>query len=1124
MGNVVPITITVIDDNAGAAVQQVTTQLEALGPAGAAAGAEASRGLGQIATSAVTAREQVMLASEVMGVRIPRAMQQVIAHSQMMASAIGLIAPAFMAIGGADILVHIGESAYAAFEKFVELKGVISDSDAVVKSFGDSAEAAFSRSAEEYVNFLRITKGAKAADQQSLTDYQNTAIKIPQYQMPEFKGAPDQVKGALEAITGESILPKDIDPAIAKMKVYEEQLEKILATMQQINNSDAAAAASGLVPGAGVQMGYRPNQLLEQQLAIKEAAGVLNDLQGMKKETDNTIQDRQAQIAKDKPLTEDQQQAIAKAKEKQDAILAIETSSRNAQLSGDALLNAQREEAIDSFTRKYGQSRAAIDAIDMEYGQKEIELWQKQWQEADKVMNAARQASQQQAHTGAGSIENNRQNAMTDISQKNLSGPGAADEERAAANLKANTEILAAQKEFEDQMQQIGEHGDQAQAAGYARIADQASESVKKIEDDWQKLADKVGAVSAAGVDASLEAADRVLQVNQNMSREMQQLHQRTMESIGKEEEQTARYSLAEWQQAQLRIVDDYQDRVQKINDLEKQQNAALQADMAADAANAAMYQQAEVMNEQDADAQKLAAYKMMNAQMQQSDEETRDKLAQGLQSMFSNPAKYFEKTAMDTAFKMMANEMLSTFKSSSPVGGILQYMFGMGPQMSTSTNPMDAMSSALGIGGHGTAGMAGTSIANPSLVQFQQGSTTLLTASQMLTSAASTLQSAAGTMAAGGGLGLGRGSGTGSLPGFGGAGVSTATGSGAGGDPSGMGGSANPMDMPGLGAGSTTSLASYGSTWDNSMMMPGLNGIASESTTNLGGAASAGQQGMGAAAGMAGGALLAGTGIYSAYQNSNPLAGAVSGAMGGAEAGAALGSIVPGIGTVVGGALIGAIGGLMAGIFGDQGRGAAQNLDTNTIQPALTKDVQDYEAGRAGYDTEASELNAMLISAQNQTQQMGSGARSYFSQRIQPEINAVLSSLQKQEIGGRSAITMSAAQYHDGGWTGDFGDLATSDTEGFIHAAQNEFVVNPMAAAAHAPILQAMNSGQNFAYSNSVQPRMPASSASGGGASITIQALDSKSVAQWAKAGGGLALMAALNQAQRQYSGVGRG
>jgi hypothetical protein len=248
---------------------------------------------------------------------------------------------------------------------------------------------------------------------------------------------------------------------------------------------------------------------------------------------------------------------------------------------------------------------------------------------------------------------------------------------------------------------------------------------------------------------------------------------------------------------------------------------------------------------------------------------------------------------------------------------------------------------------------------------------------------------------------------------------------------------------------------------------------------------------------------------------------------MGGMEAGAALGSIVPGIGTVVGaigGALIGGIGGLFAGLFGDKGRGQAQNLDMNTIQPALTKDMQDYEAGRTGYNTVATELNSMLISAQNQTFQMGSGARSYFSERIQPEIYAVLSSLQKQEKGGRSAITLSAAQYHDGGWTGDFGDLATSETEGFIHAAQNEFVVNPMAAAAHAPILQAMNSGTSFAYANSVQPRMPASYGGGPTVQVVVKAIDSKDVAQWAKAGGGLSLMAALNQAQRQYSGVGRG
>jgi hypothetical protein len=246
---------------------------------------------------------------------------------------------------------------------------------------------------------------------------------------------------------------------------------------------------------------------------------------------------------------------------------------------------------------------------------------------------------------------------------------------------------------------------------------------------------------------------------------------------------------------------------------------------------------------------------------------------------------------------------------------------------------------------------------------------------------------------------------------------------------------------------------------------------------------------------------------------------------MGGMEAGAALGSIIPGLGTVVGGAIgaiAGGLAGLFAGIFGDQGRGQAESLDVNTVQPELTKDMQDYEAGRSGYSTIAANLTNMLTSAKNSTTQMGSGARNYFSSNIEPEINTALLSLQKQEAGGRGAVTMSAAQYHTGGMIGDFGDMATSDTEGFIHAMRNEFVVNPVAASAHMPILQAMNSGTSF---GAVQPRMPASSSSGGGGTLIIKAIDSMDVATWAKTrGGGRALAAALNQSNGSYSGIGRG
>ena len=1045
-GQVVQITINVTDGNAAEAVQQVVAQLNAIGPAGAVAGAEAGRGLDQVGEKSLSAKENVRLLSEEMGIHVPRAMQSVIAQSQILMAGISAIGPAMIAIGGIDILMHLGEQAYKLYENFVEMKGVISDSDAVIKSFGDSAAAAFKHASEEYVQFLRITKGAKIADQQSLEDFRSTAIKIPTYEKDEFKRAPDQVKGSLEAITGEAILPSDIDAAISKLKAYEEQQEKTLASVR--------AAKSNVVLGGQYSL-PQLHRMAELEESIKQASALQNDLTGIKSDAGNTILAKQAQIDKDKPGTPEDQERLQKEKETQTALAALDEKALESQLSGIDLLEAQRRFADKQWVTDHGTSAKAAADIDEEYFQKELEYLKKQQ-----------------------------------------------DESKAK-----NDKILEAQRSFEQEVGQVGTRSEDAQVNGYARIADEAERAAKRIQDAFSKLKATPGISEQDIQDAQMLGVGATDDVHTNSLRQMAQLHTRTMEQIAKEEEQTARQSLAPWQQAALAIQDAWQDRTLAIKDDEDQQLA-----------NAKSNADAIAMIEIDADAKRAAAHQLMVAQMVQAEEEMRDKLAQGLESLFRNPAQFFEKRAMDTAFQLMANEMLSTFKSSTPTGGLLQYMFGMGPQMSTSTNPLTAMESAIGIGGHGAQGTSG-----PSMLQFQQGSTTLLTGSQALLAASTALQSAAGSIAAGGmGSIGGMGGGGGLLSGLAGGGTSN-TGSGM--DLGAMGGSqASAMMMPGLST-SPGMTGSLGSTFDNSLMQPGLNGIQMDST--LGGAASMGAKGLGAAAGVAGGGLMAGTSIYSAYQNSDPLGGLLGGAMGGMEAGAAIGSIIPGLGTVVGGAIgaiAGGLGGLFAGIFGDKGRGKARDLDSNTIQPTLAKDMQDYEAGRSGYNTLSSELNSMLISAQNQTQQLGSGARSYFNSNIQPEIQAVLSSLQKQERGGRSQITMSAAQYHSGGWTGDFGDMATSGNEGFIHAMANEFVVNPMAAAAHAPILQAMNSGTNFAYSNNVQPRMPSGSGGGATVALTIKALDSKDVATWAAAGGGLALMAALNQANRQYGGVGRG
>jgi hypothetical protein len=817
-----------------------------------------------------------------------------------------------------------------------------------------------------------------------------------------------------------------------------------------------------------------------------------------------TLQASEDLAAKNKAHAEE----IELQRQETDQIIQMQNEAVNAGLEGNALRARQEQEQIDAITRKFLEGEiskraesAETSAIQRKFGAEALKL-------QEQLDEQTRHMADEAAQSGLKGIPLLNAQLQTqldaiDAAERKAVGAGGIEtpqqtsdfaSQRTSAHQSSNQKILESQEQFNERIRALTDSADDAQLEGYARIEVEESKHLKALSDDFEHQ---------YSTDGSLWAGyqQKKIQIELDSDREMAQLHQKAMDQIAKEEEQTARLSLAPWQQTALKIQDEWQDKVRAITEAEDQQLAHVKQNS-----------EAAVMVEQEGNEKRTAAYQLMNAQMQQADEETRDKLASGLKSMFSNPAQFFENRAMDTAYQMMANQMLGAFKSNSSTGGMLQYLFGMGPQMSTSTNPLTDIESAFGMGGHGAGGT--TQTVNPSMISFQNGSTTLLTGSQALLTAATTLQSAAGTMAASGGMGS---------MGGGGFGMSGSTG---GASASGMAGAMPGAESPDL----SGTLLSDGN-FINAGAMPDTQNPDLSGTLNADGSftsAGAGSSSkyLGAAMGMAGGSLMAGSSIYSAYENSNPTAGAVGGAMGGMEAGAALGSIVPGLGTVVGGAIgavVGGVTGLLAGIFGDQGKGQAESLDVGTIQPTLLKDMQDYEAGRSGYSSLSSELNSLLISSKNSTASMGSGARSYYGSTIAPEINAALSSLQKQEIGGRSQVTLTAGQYHTGGLVDDFGDLATSDTEGFIHAMRNEFVVQPSMAQAHAPLLNAIQSN-NVSYGSSVQPRMPAISGSGAPVTLTVQALDSKSVAAWAKGGGGLALMSALNQAQRQYSGVGRG
>jgi hypothetical protein len=235
---------------------------------------------------------------------------------------------------------------------------------------------------------------------------------------------------------------------------------------------------------------------------------------------------------------------------------------------------------------------------------------------------------------------------------------------------------------------------------------------------------------------------------------------------------------------------------------------------------------------------------------------------------------------------------------------------------------------------------------------------------------------------------------------------------------------------------------------------------------------------------------------------------------------GASVGSIIPGVGTAVG-AVVGAVGGFLAGLFGDQGKGKAEDYDKNTIQPGLTTELQKYNTGQLGYDQAMKDLDNMQIQAQQQSNSWGRGALSWYNNHILAEIQAAEAKISAEEKNGRGLVTMSAAQFHTGGWIGGFGDFATSSTEGFIHAKAGEFVVRDGAAAGNGTLLNAINSGLSVTPSAARGSRM-VSASSGAGQPISIVAWDGKSVDSWLRQGGATKLRQAASMATAQYGGIG--
>jgi hypothetical protein len=531
----------------------------------------------------------------------------------------------------------------------------------------------------------------------------------------------------------------------------------------------------------------------------------------------------------------------------------------------------------------------------------------------------------------------------------------------------------------------------------------------------------------------------------------------------------------------------------------------------------------------------------------------------------------------------MLANWAMQLSEARGPIGSAMSVLFGMNPEMSTSTNPKTALGSIFGSHSapqHGAAGAAGSStLSAAGSTLSSAGSTlnaagsTLTSSGTMLVSAAQSLTSAAmavGSMTApaAGGAGAAQGGG-GVAPGGGIGDFADMFGSGG----TGAGGGFQPSDVNPAPTGATGVMGAVPGM-ASSIGGPTAGAIA-QSTGLLGTLASGGVFGSGAQGFMTGGTMaptapllnpngvpgVAGgfqptdiaptndAGVLGTPPDSGPQGGggvsgagiagagmaAVSGTMSmvqdwkegktgaavatGAETGASIGSMAGPIGMGIG-AAVGALVGLIGSELGNKGASLARVYNWGTVVPAITKELTAYTAAEVGYDQGMQDMQMLQLKAQAQTKQWGSGAVGVYTHTIAPEISAAVAEMQRQQDADRSgAIGMQAAQYDSGGVIRHFGDLSTGSNSGFIHAELGEQMVDKMTAMRHGPTISALSRGADISRGSGAG--LGGNSGGGGGdVHLHVHALDAKDAASWLRTGGAQLIQSHLNANANRYAG----
>ena len=499
----VQIVVNVTDANSGAVIAGVEQNISKLGAAGTTSGQQMRRGMEEAGAGALSAREKTRLLSEEFGIRIPRAMQSLIAQSTIAKSALSVLGGAMIGLGtiqiGAMVFTALFEGAKKLYEKFLDVDGAL-------QRFNDEAGEAASKKFYEDAGLDQLNADLREANQQldQLNRQKGIATKWEGTSWGEFGS---MLKSSVTSIATFGAVPYKYGYGVAGAKAqnYQQGIQDTDSlknienthkrTLQQIEDSKliSEAKVTGIAK-ARVAQDAENKKADEDQRFAKQRAQALAEVAnrgidntrwyGNLKPGDKGY--REAVVvssdtgnaenadAKAHSAAEYQAQQFEIGRSQSQDLAHMREQALEAGLHGSALYHAQEAAAIQDLKFKDMDSVAARNAIHAKFHAEEMNRLRAEQDETEKLGRTAAMAGM----TGIQKTQAEGANRVADINtdaDKVGLDPAERAKRIAFANQETNQQIAEEQRTFTQEINALADSSAAHQVQGFARIHAEAA-------------------------------------------------------------------------------------------------------------------------------------------------------------------------------------------------------------------------------------------------------------------------------------------------------------------------------------------------------------------------------------------------------------------------------------------------------------------------------------------------------------------------------------------------------------------------------------------------------------------------------------------------------------------------